>query len=246
MRFPLCIVSLLLVSTTGCGTGVNIWKAVENDDLVAIASYARSGGDLDAGATLYAKTPLVHAFKLGKKDSYETLLDVGANPNTLLSDGMSVLHYAATDSDSFWIEKALAAKGDPNLVNTNASQAKQGSLMWYAIGARRIDNVKILLDKGADLNAYIHHQYTALSYAFELPDFDIALFLLQKNADYLKPSHQYSSAIYCLQSKLRLSKIGSYPDKRKEIAQIVELLKADGFDPEKAIWDGATNSWKQP
>lgn len=75
MRIRKLVLLLMLFSLNGCGGCVNIWKAVEKEDLNSIAKYAKYGGNLNTGATFYGVTPLYHALKKGKKESYRKLLE---------------------------------------------------------------------------------------------------------------------------------------------------------------------------
>lgn len=160
---------------------------------------------------------------------------------------MSVMHLAACMKNSLCLKQALAAKGDPNLLNTNASNSYRATPIWYATNNHHLENVRLLLDAGADVNAKIHHELTAFSYACMLGHFDVVLFLLQRKADYLKPAVYGWTAIDFLQGKIRLSKIGSLTkEELKELEKIIDWMKKDGFDPEKATWDAATLNWKQP
>jgi hypothetical protein len=113
------------------GEAMGIWKAVESENLDAIRSYAQSGGNLEVGARRYGKTPLLHALRLKKKKSYETLLSLGASPNTECRGGGEILplrtpviHHAALEEDPFWLAKALEAGGDANLMNNADGNSK--------------------------------------------------------------------------------------------------------------------------
>jgi ankyrin repeat protein len=255
MRVLLIIPFYFVILLTGCGTGVNIWNAVEKEDLDAIARYAERGGDLNTGVTFYGKTPLLHALLLGKKRSYQKLLDLGADPNYPCGKkNLSTIHYAAWKPDVYWLTQALAANGDPNLMGENADKADRGTVLWWAVMGKNLENVRILIDSGAEVNAYAHNDETALAGAIDYPEFEIALLLLKSGADYQKKANLYRSAIYKLKEKMSIVKSSithnqkpSYPESDlKRLDEIVEFLKADGFDPETAVWDGRELIWKQP
>jgi ankyrin repeat protein len=117
----LMILLALLVAmiTIGCGYNgliregsMSIWEAVEQEDLDAIQAYVDRGGDLDVGATLRGKTPLLHAGISTKAEQlFSKLLELGANPNIDLPRGScqsilphsSMVHHAALDDDPFLV-----------------------------------------------------------------------------------------------------------------------------------------------
>src|SRR4051794_39672011 len=113
------VISLLLLMASGCSSGthaarskrvtsIDIWEAVEREDLEAIKGYVRDGGDLDVAAKTRGRTPLLHALVLKKKRSYDTLLSLGASPNTECAGGgeirlphSAVVHHAAAEADPY-------------------------------------------------------------------------------------------------------------------------------------------------
>jgi len=118
----------------------------------------------------------------GNKDAVRALLKDGADVNTALGDGMTALHYAASkhdvemakillyaganvkattriggytpllmasrDGDAPMIETLLAAGADPNSATSNGTTA-----LMLASAAGRVDAVKALLAKNANVNA---------------------------------------------------------------------------------------------
>jgi len=248
MKLLPCVCFLIVTTCgTGCGTGINIWRAIDREDLNAITRYVEKGGDLNAGATIYAKTPLLYAYRNAKKSSYDKLLELGADPNVFCLGGTTVMHYVAADSDSHWLQKALDHKGDPNLVNTHAGHANEGSVLWFAISSGKLDNIKLLLKSGADIDAYVHNSMTPFAYACYMANFDVALFLLKSGADPLKPAGFNNTAIYKVRERISCAKAvpPPYPPANlKNLDEIVRLLKERGLDPEKMKWDGS--NWKMP
>jgi ankyrin repeat protein len=232
---------------SGCGSGkpkggsrVDIWKAVEQEDVAGIKAYASGGGDLDVGKTVYGKTPLLYALELKKRQSYETLLSVGASPNTECRGGKVAIHWAAYEEDSFWLEAALAHEGDPNLMN-HAKGMQKGTPMFYAIpGDERntVENVKLLLDHGADINARINLRGdTALALACKVTEFEIAHLLLERGADYNETHRMAETFIYTIRD-MRPEYYENDPHTAKWCKAVWDWLLAHGVDPAKAKWGG--------
>jgi len=146
------------------------------------------------GGALSGLDPLRVALKNGSRETYAALLKDGADPNTVAGDGLSVMHLSALEADSYWLRTALENGGDPNLKNPGASTNKRGTPMYYAITADRLDNVKVLVEFGADINAVDEFGQTPLADAFAHGGYDIVYYLLESGADYqLAPTGEYNS-----------------------------------------------------
>ena len=101
----------------------------------------------DAGATF-----LFHAMAVKNKPAYVKLLEKGASPNHCDHAGRCVMNEAAELEDSFWLKETLAHGGDPDALNTGNRHAPNSTPLLYAISERRVENTKILIDAGADVN----------------------------------------------------------------------------------------------
>ena len=71
------------------------------------------------------------------------LLNAGADPNIILSNGLTILHCAVIASDTENIKQLLDSGADPNKPN----KFGESPLSW----ATRQDVVQLLLSSGADL-----------------------------------------------------------------------------------------------
>lgn len=242
---------LALLAGIGCshkGAGrmaaLDIWRAVEKEDLKAIASYVQAGGDLEVGATALGKTPLLHALKLKKKDSYSQLLSLGANPNTECRDGVIVVHYAALEEDPFWLGEALKSGGDANLMN-NAKEISKGTPLYFAIGEKTgIQNVELLCEHGADVNAPCDYlERTPLAIASGEARFDIVHYLLEQDADPADPGPGHESNSFMGLISQQTPRLYHNPEERKWCQAVWEWLAARGMDPANAKWDGSRWTW---
>jgi uncharacterized protein len=247
----------VVITILGCGyshftrgASMSIWEAVEKEDLDAIDTYVRGDGDLDVGATRLGKTPLLHALILKKQKSYTKLLALGANPNTICRGGgtillpnSSVMHHAALEEDPFWLRGALEAGGDPDQMNGGEGQQK-GRPLRFAIMKERIDNVKLLCDHGADVDAPIDHfGRTALYQA--CGSFEIVNYLLSQGADYTEPRpvHELHSFMYMLRH-MKPGYPALSPHNQKWFTAVWEWFQERGKDPEKAKWNGTKWVWE--
>ena len=229
-----------------------VWEAVEQEDLDAIDAYVRGGGDLDVGATRPGKTPLLHALILKKQKSYTKLLALGANPNTICRGGgtillpnSSVMHHAALEEDPFWLRAALEAGGDPNQMNGGEGQQK-GKPLRFAIMHKRIDNVELLCEHGADVDAPMDQLgLTALRLAAGAAAFDIVHYLLERGADFAEPRpvHERNTFVYSMRQKKP-----EYYVKAHDIQwckAVWEWFQERGKDLEKAKRTGTKWVWEE-
>jgi ankyrin repeat protein len=142
-----------------------------------------------------AETELVSAIKSKNKKDFQYLLENGANPNVLNSRCLGAMHYAAGESDPFWLELALQHGGDPNLISRGNSLGDVTPI-FCAIDNECVQSAEILIRHGADLN----HQ-NSLNGNFPLYDaassqnYDIVLLLLNAGAD-CRLRNKFGHSIY--------------------------------------------------
>ena len=236
LALALCMWSLARV--TGWHTMVNIWAAVEREDLDAIQRYVDRGGNLDMGSSFWGTTPLFYALKLHKKESYRKLLDVGADPSTLCRGGNVVMHFAAYEKDSDWLRLALDAGGNPSLLNRRGYGWIDTVPLVFAISAGSLDNVKLLCERGADINAVDLNDRTPLAWACATAHFDIVYYLLEKGADYNVPTRLDHTFVWSLRNA-KPELYHNFPnDTEKWCRDMHAWMIAHGADPGKATWDG--------
>lgn len=176
---------VVLFAITGCGGsagGVDIFDAVERDDVAAIKTFLDAGGDLNV-QNFDDSTPLWVALTKKNLAAYEALLKYGADPNIIMSGKRVVTHWAAWEEDSTWLRLALEHGADPNLVNVGSGRPSEGPPLKMAIGVS-LENVKLLVEHGADINKPDRFGCTPLARAAETNYFDVVLYLLDQGADY--------------------------------------------------------------
>lgn len=185
----------LSLAITGCAQsagGVDIWHAVARGDASAIQRFASAGGDLNVRGS-GGSTPLWVALKEKNRDSYEALLKYGADPNVIMSGKRVVTHWAATEEDPWWLRLALEHGADPNLVNVGRGRPGEGTPLKFVLGKRSvtfpkgvkfIENVKLLVEHGADIDRPDGYNCYPLGQAANSNDFEAILYLLEAGADY--------------------------------------------------------------
>lgn len=169
--------------------------ALGNDDLSEVKHLLDSGAEINA-ANAQGITPIMTAESVKLA---QLLLDQGANPKAIDTDGGSVIHYVVTQSNAPELIRLFAAEGvDPNLRGWDAAPAifvaanffyetkafeqssnKKSDPNWSSPK----DVFKALVDSGADLNATDEHSNTLLMNATVRDNAEMARLLLELGAD---------------------------------------------------------------
>ncbi|MEY3499572.1 MAG: hypothetical protein RL308_1241 [Bacteroidota bacterium] len=223
-------------------------KAVEKGDINKIKEeVAQKKVAVDFQETQYGQTLLMLAIINSEYDTVKMLLELGANPN--LHDnfkGETPVIDAAGNEDPKYLKLLLEYKGDPNSIENVFSGPKKrinserNSALTACIssgdGKNNLEKVKLLVEAGADINftkkGIIQ---TVFGEALLLGKMDVALYLLEKGADYTKPitptifEGDDVSVLYLLRSTV--TELDSYQSKKK--MELIAFLKSKGLDYDK-------------
>lgn len=165
-------------------------KAVEQEDTVRINQIlSRRRINVDEREKTFGMTLLIWATNERKYNSMKALLKNGADPNlNALYSGTSAIISASYDFEtSRYLELVLKYGGDPN-----NKRLSDGVNVFYspldAAAMCNLENVKILIEAGADVNQKTIGNETALTSAIRFKQEDIAKYLLiEQEADYNYP-----------------------------------------------------------
>lgn len=153
-------------------------------------------------------------------DNYEgstALIEACSSEYYDLKFAVTLLHYGANVND----------------VQTDIEkQGKTRTPLMVASNTGNLDLVKLLVNKGADLNYQNEFKQSALSEAIMRERYNIAFYLLENGADYKKPiffREDQNREMY-LVDVLREDFFGLGTDEYKYKMQIVEFLKTKGID----------------
>ncbi len=160
-------------------------RAIEDNDLKKIDLLLQKGVDVNArgkdGITPFYWFYVEAPGGPKKELTFKYLLNNGAESLTApISVDNTVLHLAATDSDSFYLEAIL--KNNPN-INIDVSMKSDYAWptpLYRALKAKRTDNLKILIKAGADIE-YINDRGDK---PIDLANLEETLILLKAGADY--------------------------------------------------------------
>jgi ankyrin repeat protein len=160
------------------GTTALHW-AVHRDDLQIADLLIRAGAQVRA-ANRYGVTPLSIACTNGNAALIGRLLDAGADPNTVLPDGETVLMTAARTGTVDAV-KVLLARG----ANVDAREPSKGqtALMWAA-AENNATVIKVLAEAGADIRAQSNTgRFTPLMFAVRAGHLEATRALLDAGAN---------------------------------------------------------------
>jgi ankyrin repeat protein len=161
--------------------------------------------------TRYGGTPLIHAVRGGHTGTVLLLLDKGSDPN-IMDDkqGLTALHWAVFRNQQAALQTLLDKGANPGVkdkrgftplvmaahyakpeivsllldrIPAEEQDAVKKYLLFTAAGAGRADNVLLLLEKGAEVNARYENGLTPLMLAARAGRKDIVKLLLERGAD---------------------------------------------------------------
>ncbi len=222
-----------VLGTEGCeqmAGGVNIFEAVTDSDLEAISRFSTAGGDLNA-VNSEGNTPLLCACDDDSEGVFRHLLELGANPNVMTSEARTAVNCAATKESTSWLRAALEHGGSPNLLEAEIpGRPKRSPLLW-AINDERFENVRLLIDAGANVSAVNEFGDTPLHYAVDRRRYDIAMYLLEQGADYRHQTPGRTSFIELMGTR-RLETLRD-PEMRQQLLAVREWLRERGIETEQ-------------
>ena len=173
---------LFILQLTSCATMTPLTAAAKQGDVAMINKLLNEGAKVDEpNSGKWSATPLYWSLFDCKFEAVELLLKKGANANSADSFGLAPLHLAVCckDVDPSLIEHLIEKGADVNLKNT--SDGWRG--LHYAISCGSDDVARLLIEKGAEVNAIADDGTTPLILAAQNDSVFIAKLLLEKGAN---------------------------------------------------------------
>lgn len=160
--------------------------AVEKGQLDEAQAAIEQGAEVNAVGQ-HGMAPLFWALAKQNIDGFRFLLEQGADPNIVVDlpkhfqdRQAGAMEMAAQLEDSSYLRSLLEHGGDPNTI---VNSRWDTPLLYRAIMSRRPDNVRLLLEFGADVNHRDNAGKTPLIEAVTARMFEMALLLLRSGAD---------------------------------------------------------------
>lgn len=177
IAFPLVIMQL-----TCCAHMTPLTAAAKEGDVATINELLKKGAKIDeSNSGKWSATPLYWSLFTCKFEAAELLLKKGANANSADSFGLAPLHLAVCckDVDLSFIENFIQKGADVNYGSTSDGLTS----LHHAISCGADDAARLLIEKGANVNALAEDGTSPLILAAKKDAVFIAKFLLEKGAD---------------------------------------------------------------
>jgi len=170
-------------------------EASAHGDAARITALVRGGVDPNVTGK-DGLTPLIWALGARNKVGMRTLLDLGADPNRVADNGLSAVTLAAGADDPQLLSILLAARGDPNL------RQRDKPALIIAVENLRWENMRRLLDQGAEIDARDATGVTALYQTASYNQFEQTVYLLQRGADETIPDPVGGTVAYLVDTQV--------------------------------------------
>jgi ankyrin repeat protein len=177
---------------------VQLASAAQRGNIAGMKQAIAAGADVNAVGH-EGMTPLFWTIAKQNLRAFKSLLDSGANPNVAttwtnsrgVKQTAGALETAAVLENSEYLLALLQHGGNPNLVIDRSGETP----IYQAIMHRRLENVKILVAQGADLEHKDMEGTTPIRQAATARMYETALFLLRAGADPAAENNWGSSAV---------------------------------------------------
>ncbi len=198
-------------------------KAAATGQNTIVDELINKGTDVNATGTK-GVTPLWWSIIVYDFAGFAHLLDNGANPNIQPIGHQNVMDLAAMAKDPEFLDAAIKAGGDVNLV----SRFDGTTPIFSAIIGRDLRNIEQLVSHGADLNFQDPTGKTPLIAAADINGFDMVYYLLTRGADPTLRTRTGQTVLFSIKNNRIDPKSEGFRWRQK----VIDLLKAKGVDVE--------------
>ncbi len=182
----------------------------------------------------FGNTLLMLAVVNEQYNSVRALLESGADPNMHDShNGSSAIIDACRENmDAKFLKLLLTHGANPNDVEVGKRQ--EGNTLrntpLLAACKTNLEKVKMLVEAGANINYRTEYGTTPLKVSIVQDKYDIALYLLEKGADYRSVTSSVKGKDYYLWDELRFAVMPLNSEEHKHKMKIVDFLRKKGID----------------
>jgi cytochrome c len=205
--FGLIALPLVILQLTSCATMTPLTAAAKEGDVAMISKLLNGGAKIDEpNPGKWSGTPLYWSLFNCKYEAAELLLTKGANVNLTDSFGSAPLYIAVSceDVDLSLLEHLIQKGADINYRNTSDGWTS----LHHAISSGSDDVARLLIEKGANINALTDDGTTPLILAVKTDSVFMAKLLLERGADadwhdfHKKNAMSYAKGIFTKKKKM--------------------------------------------
>lgn len=203
-------------------------KSVGKKDVARMRKWLALGGDVNAVGK-EEMHPLFWAMSKKSLVGFEFLLENGSNPEASISlsggkFSYDVYNLALGAEDFSYLELLLKHGMDPN----RPIAFNGNTVMHTAITSNRMEQVRLLVEAGANLNHQDDSNETAIKKASSINNYTMVLLFLERGADpMLKNKWGYDLASHV--ERFGYRGIDHGKQNRKDYDKVVEILKSRGL-----------------
>lgn len=233
---------------------IALCRAIEANDIAEIDRLVAAGADVNAQGK-GKMTPLLWAYPDNKLERFTRLLEHGADPNVVVESdfnthggmrpGDSVTHMACKTDFPGYFEAVFKLGGDPNLIK-NGLVSNETPLFALIKGSahNKLEKIKVLIDKGADLSHVdgggLTPTMTAVGWGGQ---YSIALMLLKAGANHMNYQPRSNTRlIHVVLAEEQRRKSTWTPEQKADYNKLLDWLAQHGESIEQAKADRAR--WK--
>lgn len=199
---------------------IKLVEAAISGDVEKVEQLAKQGVNVNVIADNGA-TPLFWAMNARNHRGVEALLKAGADPNLLTAKtGMSAMNFVPMGDDPELLRLLLKFGGNPNHPGQGKISERPLSL---SASQGRIENMKLLLAAGAEINAHDKFDESAATLSLNLGRFDATVFLLE---------HGFSYNLAYLARNVKIIQVPKNTQAQRFKDQVILMLKERGISAE--------------
>ena len=236
---------------------IKLCDAIEANDIEEIEQLVNAGANVNAKGK-GNMTPLLWAFPDNKLTRFKKLLELGADPNVVVTShfktktlgirpGNSVTLLATKTEFPGYFEAVFENGGNPNIEDKDPMSAGDTPIfLTIRRGRNKLRRIKTLIGKGANINHVNGNVATPMTQAISWGgQYDVVRFLLNQGADFKIFNNDNVRLIHMIVVERNRRERFWTKQQRSDYESVVEFLELNGESLDEAqedldLWD----SWE--
>jgi ankyrin repeat protein len=210
---------------------VKLAEAIAQENITQVTELIKQGANVNALGR-DGMRPLSWAMAKKSPKGFELLLQNGADTDLVVPEPstnkfpLTLLEFAASSEGSDYLRLLLKYKGNPNTISSG--QLGDRTIIFDAIMHNQIENVRILIEAGADINHQDSSGSSPIMTAAGIDNYDIVFLLLEKRAD-PKIHDRWGYDLAKMMTKFGARAIARNSEQYQWYLKVVEEMKKRGL-----------------